>query len=83
MLVNFVTLSLHLKKGEDVALPEVPTEPLPEVPEAAEAEPGTVDFCTVYIYIFVFDARLVIFALLSFLERREAKKHPGKEMLAA
>ena len=37
-----VTLSL-LKQGEDVALPEVPTEPIPEVPEAANAEPGTVD----------------------------------------
>ncbi|XP_029998186.1 charged multivesicular body protein 6-like [Sphaeramia orbicularis] len=28
-----------ITQGEDVALPEVPTEPLPEVPEAAEAEP--------------------------------------------
>lgn len=39
-----VTLSLLLKQVEDVALPEVPTEPLPEVPEAAKAEPGTANF---------------------------------------
>ncbi|XP_029945571.1 charged multivesicular body protein 6-like isoform X1 [Salarias fasciatus] len=30
-----------ITQGEDVALPEVPTEPVPEVPEAAQAEPGT------------------------------------------
>lgn len=36
-----LTLSLHLKQGDDVALPEVPNEPLPEVPRAAKAEPGT------------------------------------------
>lgn len=28
-----------ITQGEDVALPEVPTEPIPEVPEAAKAEP--------------------------------------------
>ncbi|KAM9843218.1 charged multivesicular body protein 6-A-like [Aulostomus maculatus] len=28
-----------ITQGEDVALPEVPTEPLPEVPEAARTEP--------------------------------------------
>ncbi|XP_028268007.1 charged multivesicular body protein 6-like [Parambassis ranga] len=28
-----------ITQGEDVVLPEVPTEPLPEVPEAAKAEP--------------------------------------------
>uniref|UniRef100_A0AAQ5Y011 Charged multivesicular body protein 6a n=1 Tax=Amphiprion ocellaris TaxID=80972 RepID=A0AAQ5Y011_AMPOC len=28
-----------ITQGEDVALPEVPTEPIPEVPEAATAEP--------------------------------------------
>ncbi|XP_029945572.1 charged multivesicular body protein 6-like isoform X2 [Salarias fasciatus] len=28
-----------ITQGEDVALPEVPTEPVPEVPEAAQAEP--------------------------------------------
>lgn len=39
-----VTLSLHLKQGDDVALPEVPAEPVPEVPEAAKTEPGKVDF---------------------------------------
>ncbi|XP_041634019.1 charged multivesicular body protein 6-like [Cheilinus undulatus] len=44
-----------ITQGEDVALPEVPTEPIPEVPEAAKAEP----------------------------ERREAKKKPEREMLAA
>ncbi|CAJ1075168.1 charged multivesicular body protein 6-like [Xyrichtys novacula] len=44
-----------ITQGEDVALPEVPTEPVPEIPEAATAEP----------------------------ERREAKKKPEKEMLAA
>uniref|UniRef100_A0A4W6G1K1 Charged multivesicular body protein 6 n=1 Tax=Lates calcarifer TaxID=8187 RepID=A0A4W6G1K1_LATCA len=33
----------EITQGEDVALPEVPTEPIPEVPEAAKAEPGTVD----------------------------------------
>lgn len=36
-------LFLHLTQGEDVALPDVPTEPLPEAPEAAKAEPGTAD----------------------------------------
>lgn len=29
-----------LQQGEDVALPEVPSDPIPEVPEAAKAEPG-------------------------------------------
>ncbi|XP_064814463.1 charged multivesicular body protein 6-like isoform X1 [Oncorhynchus masou masou] len=29
-----------ITQGEDVELPEVPTEPLPEVPEPAETEPG-------------------------------------------
>ncbi|XP_068434888.1 charged multivesicular body protein 6-like [Clinocottus analis] len=28
-----------ITQGEDVTLPEVPTEPIPEVPEAAKAEP--------------------------------------------
>ncbi|XP_054463940.1 charged multivesicular body protein 6-like [Anoplopoma fimbria] len=28
-----------ITQGEDVALPEVPTEPIPEVPETAKAEP--------------------------------------------
>ncbi|XP_034449859.1 charged multivesicular body protein 6-like [Hippoglossus hippoglossus] len=28
-----------ITQGEDIALPEVPTEPIPEVPEAAKAEP--------------------------------------------
>ncbi|KAF3700106.1 Charged multivesicular body protein 6 [Channa argus] len=28
-----------ITQGEDVALPEVPTEPIPQVPEAAKAEP--------------------------------------------
>ncbi|TKS91974.1 Charged multivesicular body protein 6 [Collichthys lucidus] len=28
-----------ITQGDDVALPEVPTEPIPEVPEAAKAEP--------------------------------------------
>lgn len=35
-----VIVPLHLKQGEDVALPEVPTEPVPEVPEAVKAEQG-------------------------------------------
>uniref|UniRef100_A0A665U7L7 Charged multivesicular body protein 6-like n=1 Tax=Echeneis naucrates TaxID=173247 RepID=A0A665U7L7_ECHNA len=30
-----------ITQGEDVTFPEVPTEPLPKVPEAAKAEPGT------------------------------------------
>ncbi|XP_019949978.2 charged multivesicular body protein 6-like [Paralichthys olivaceus] len=29
-----------ITEGEDIALPEVPTEPIPEVPEAAKAEPA-------------------------------------------
>lgn len=29
-------------QGEDVALPAVPTEPIPEVPEAVKAEPGII-----------------------------------------
>uniref|UniRef100_A0A3Q4B8V0 Uncharacterized protein n=1 Tax=Mola mola TaxID=94237 RepID=A0A3Q4B8V0_MOLML len=44
-----------ITQGEDVALPDVPTEPLPEAPEAAKAEP----------------------------ERKEVKKKPDREMLAA
>lgn len=33
---------LFIKQGDDVALPEVPTQLVPELPpEAAEAEPGT------------------------------------------
>lgn len=33
---------LIIKQGDDVALPEVPTQPLPQrPPEAAKAEPGT------------------------------------------
>lgn len=40
-IVIIVALSPLVKQGEDVALPEVPTEPVPEVPEAAKAEPGT------------------------------------------
>lgn len=40
---TFSTLPFVLKQGDDVALPEVPTEPIPEVPEAAKAEPGTAD----------------------------------------
>lgn len=39
---------LIIKQGDDVALPEVPTQPVPELPpEAAEAEPGT---ATVILY---------------------------------
>lgn len=35
-----VLAELHaITQGEDIALPEVPTEPIPEVPEAAKAEP--------------------------------------------
>lgn len=37
-----VFLFIHVKQGDNVALPEVPAEPVPDVPEAAKAEPGTV-----------------------------------------
>lgn len=37
-----IVLYFHPKQGEDVALPEVPDEPLPEIPEAAKTEPGKI-----------------------------------------
>lgn len=45
LALSIVFLCSPLRQGEDVALPEVPTEPLPEVPEAAKAEPGTARLC--------------------------------------
>lgn len=35
---------MFYKQGEDVALPEVPTEAIPEISEATKAEPGTTSF---------------------------------------
>lgn len=75
-----------LQQGEDVALPEVPTEPIPEVPEAVKPEQGK--GCFFYFLSNYHNKPLcfqpvLMFALLSFLVRKEAQKKPDKEMLAA
>lgn len=55
---------LIIKQGDDVALPEVPNQPVPQLPpEAAKAEPGTAallyDSSNMYIYILT-DAFLLL-----------------------
>lgn len=37
-----IVLYFHPKQEEDVALPEVPNEPVPEIPEAAKMQPGKI-----------------------------------------
>lgn len=86
LLYFIITVSFLWKQGEDVALPEVPTEPVPEVPEAATAEPGSVSFL---IQIFYSTLKCICGSdwtdhiCFTFPERREAKEKPEREMLAA
>lgn len=69
---------LIIKQGDDVALPEVPTQPVPQRPP--EAEPGTAavlsDSSNMYISI-------LTHAFFVATERKEAKKKEDREMLAA
>lgn len=72
--VSWLSQSLFLQQGEDVALPEVPSEPIPEVSEAAKAEPGTSNLSLNKSFLnnhkLVFDATLFYF---DFVFSREAR----------
>lgn len=76
ILLCFVFLFIQ---GEDLALPEVPTDLVPEIPEAAKVETGRL-----YHFILLikkcFKLNFVIFV---FLERKAARKQEDREMLAA
>ena len=73
-------------QGEDLALPEVPTEPIPEVPEAAKAEPGTVEVFSSFrpqmifsvIHTCVTDVRLIENVLTWFSREERSKEQAGE-----
>lgn len=67
-------ISSLLKQGEDVVLPEVPTEPLPEVPEAAKAEPGTG-----HIFILDFYSLPYWLTVVGVVCSREERSKEGRE----
>lgn len=74
VLLNGVYLFCH--QEDDVALPEIPNEPIPHVPKSAELERGTI---TVVIYLNnkkedIFKINCVYLIVFVFVLQREKKQ---------